>query len=183
MNVDLFLIYLCPFKFVVLVTMILIPIVFPHQSSTSRVYDAQRWCIVRLHHRLLYAVEANRHPYSFVIPLLTILFTTYTTNRTLRVSPRIFLSSPFVPTSISGNVVFPLQFCRGMETGPNVAIEASDIETFYCVVGHRVGSFRTVRNGSIKAPNGPATTTGWQVSISTYRVRLTLIHVCRQSRS
>ena len=66
-------------------------------------------------------------------------------------------------------------------TGPNVTIEASDIETFCSVVGNQGESFKTVRNSSVKAPMDFAIVTGWQVSISISIIRLKLMHFCRQS--
>ena len=50
-------------------------------------------------------------------------------------------------------------------TGPDVTIEASDIETFCSVVGNQGESFKTVRNSSVKAPMDFAIVTGWQVCI------------------
>ena len=48
-------------------------------------------------------------------------------------------------------------------TGPDVIIEASDIETFCSVVGNQGESFKTVRNSLAQAPMDFAIVTGWQV--------------------
>lgn len=50
-------------------------------------------------------------------------------------------------------------------TGPEITIEASDVETFCGVVGNQGENFKTARNSDAKAPMDFAIVTGWQVCI------------------
>ena len=64
------------------------------------------------------------------------------------------------------NEVLPDIDIREKFTGPEITIEANDVETFCAVVGNQGESFKTVRNSDVKAPMDFAIVTGWQVSIS-----------------
>jgi enoyl reductase-like protein len=50
-------------------------------------------------------------------------------------------------------------------TGPEVTIQAADVEQFCAVVGNAGESFKTARSESVSAPMDFAIVTGWQVRI------------------
>jgi fatty acid synthase subunit alpha, fungi type len=57
-------------------------------------------------------------------------------------------------------------------TGPEVTIQAADVEQFCAVVGNAGESFKTARSENVSAPMDFAIVTGWQVRISSYLVDL-----------
>lgn len=60
--------------------------------------------------------------------------------------------------------VMPSIGVRETFTGPEVIIQASDIETFCAVVGNEGESFKTARQDKVQAPMDFGIVTGWQVS-------------------
>ena len=63
------------------------------------------------------------------------------------------------------NEVLPEINLRDTFTGPEVTIQASDVETFCSVVGNEGEAFKTVRNDRVQAPMDFAIVTGWQVRL------------------
>lgn len=62
------------------------------------------------------------------------------------------------------NEVMPSIDVRETFTGPEVTIQASDVETFCAVVGNDGESFKTARQETVQAPMDFGIVTGWQVS-------------------
>lgn len=61
------------------------------------------------------------------------------------------------------NEVLPEIDVRETFTGPEVTIEAKDIDSFCNVVGNQSESFKTARTAEVQAPMDFAIVTGWQV--------------------
>lgn len=61
------------------------------------------------------------------------------------------------------NEVMPSIDVRDTFTGPEVTIQASDVETFCSVVGNEGESFKTARKDKVQAPMDFGIVTGWQV--------------------
>lgn len=61
------------------------------------------------------------------------------------------------------NEVLPEINLRDTFTGPEVTIQANDVETFCSVVGNEGEAFKTARTDRVQAPMDFAIVTGWQV--------------------
>jgi fatty acid synthase subunit alpha, fungi type len=57
---------------------------------------------------------------------------------------------------------------RDTFVGPEVTIEADDIETFCSVVGNQDQSYKATRNSAVMAPMDFAIVTGWQVHVDNF---------------
>ncbi len=55
-------------------------------------------------------------------------------------------------------------------SGPEVTIEADEIEQFCAVVGNQEESFKAIRNDNVQAPMDFAIVTGWQVCIKYFAI-------------
>lgn len=63
------------------------------------------------------------------------------------------------------NETLPTLDIKDEFVGPEVTINAEDVETFCAVVGNHGESFKSARTESVKAPMDFAIVTGWQVSL------------------